>query len=89
MNDAWPATPFAHLWPERDYEVVQAFRDLDGQEHGVGESWTFIGSSFLPYDDGLSLFVRVGGQDRQIRMQWRDEEQGPIIDNLEDYVRAK
>lgn len=89
MSDGWPATPFAHLCPERDYEVVQAFHDFDGQEHKVGESWTFIGSSFLPYDDGLSLFVRIGGKDRQIRMQWREGAQDAIIDNLSDYVRAK
>jgi hypothetical protein len=60
MNDAWPETPFAHLWPERDYGVVQSFRDFDGQEHPAGESWIFIGPSFLPHDDGLSLFVRIG-----------------------------
>lgn len=89
MNDAWPATPFAHLQPGRDYEVVRPFRDYDGQEHATGESWTFIGSSFLPYDDGLSLFVAIGGQRRQIRMQWRDEAQGPVIDELQDYVQLK
>lgn len=89
MTDAWPATPFAHLWPGQHYDVVQAFRDFDGQEHPVGEGWTFIGSSFLPYDDGLSLFVRIDGQDRQIRMQWREGAQDTIIDNLKDYVQAK
>ena len=89
MSDDWPATPFAHLWPGRDYVVARAFRDFDGGEHKPGENWTFIGSSFLPYDDGLSLFVVIDGQRMQIRMQWRDEEQGPIIDRLQDYVVAK
>jgi hypothetical protein len=89
MNQNWPATPFAHLMPERDYVVARAFRDFDAGEHPVGEAWTYIGSSFLPYDDGLSLFVVIDGQRRQIRMQWRDEEQGPIIDHLQDYVQPK
>lgn len=89
MNQPWPATPFAHLWPERDYVVVKAFRDFDGGTHELGESWTFIGSSFLPYDDGLSLFAVIDGQPRQIRMQWRDEAQGPVIDNLKDYLQPK
>lgn len=89
MNQTWPATPFAHLSPERDYLVVQTFRDFDGGLHEPGESWTFIGSSFLPYDDGLSLFAVIDGQRRQVRMQWRDEQQGPIIDNLKDYLQPK
>lgn len=89
MSQDWPKTSFAHLRPGMTYRVAQAFRDFDGNEHPVEETWSFIGSSFLPYDDGLSLFVVIDGQHRQIRMQWRDEAQGPIIDNLEDYVRAK
>ena len=89
MDQAWPTAPFAHLWPQRDYVVVQAFRDFDGGMHEVGEGWTFIGSSFLPHDDGLSLFVVVDGQRRQIRMQWRDEAQGPIIDKLQDFVQPR
>lgn len=89
MSQDWPTTSFGHLWPGTTYTVVQAFRDFDGTDHPVGEIWTFIGSSFLPYDDGLSLFVAIEGDRRQIRMQWREEAQGPIIDNLEDYVQPK
>jgi hypothetical protein len=89
MSENWPVTPFGHLQPGVAYLVVRAFRDFDGREHPVGEGWTFIGSSFLPYDDGLSLFVKIGGHDRQIRLQWRDEEQAPIADHLHDYVEAK
>lgn len=89
MNSTWPTAPFGHLAPQHDYVVVRAFRDFDGAEHAIGESWTFIGSSFLPYDDGLSLFAVIDGQRRQIRMQWRDEAQGPIIDNLGAYLQPK
>jgi hypothetical protein len=85
----WPTSSFAHLQTDQDYVVVRAFRDFDGGEHLVGEHWTFIGSSFLPYDDGLSLFAVIDGVERQVRMQWRNEEQGPIIDNLKDYLQAK
>jgi hypothetical protein len=89
MSQDWPATSFGHLWPGATYVVVRAFRDFDGDEHSVGEIWTFVGSSFLPYDDGLSLFVTVEGERRHIRMQWREDAQGEIIDNLNDYVQAK
>jgi len=53
-----------------------------------GETWTFLGHNFLPHDDGLSLFVSLDG-DREwhIRLQWRDDQQGPLIDRLEDYIR--
>jgi hypothetical protein len=89
MTRTWPTGSFAHLDTDQDYVVVRAFRDFDSGEHLEGERWTFIGSSFLPYDDGLSLFAVIDGVERQVRMQWRDEEQGPIIDNLKDYLHAK
>jgi hypothetical protein len=44
-------------------------------------------SQFLPYEDGLSLFVHLDeGAERQIRLQWRKEEQGAIIDALPTYL---
>lgn len=88
MERDWPTAGFGHLIPGHHYIVVRAFADFDGGQHAVGERWTFIGSSFLPYDDGLSLFVSIGGVRRHIRMQWRGEEQGPVIERLREYVQA-
>ncbi len=88
MNQPLPTAPFKHLVTERDYVVVRSFVDFDSGQHLEGERWTFIGSSFLPYDDGLSLFVVIGGARRHIRMQWREEEQGPVIDRLEEFLQA-
>jgi hypothetical protein len=77
------------LQPGRRYRVVREFMDFDGRVHGEGEEWTFVGTNFLPYDDGLSVFVRGDdGHDRQIRLQWRDEAQGPVIDHLSEYLVA-
>jgi hypothetical protein len=71
------------------YRVVRSFTDFDGEPHPVGEEWIFVRTSFLPYDDGLSVFVEdESGQQRQIRMQWRDEAQGPVIDRLSDYLEV-
>lgn len=89
MTEDWPTAPFGHLQPGVSYVVVRAFRDFDGRDHSVGESWTFVGSSFQAYDDGLSLFVVIDGKRQQIRMQWRAQEQGPIVDHIEDYIQAK
>lgn len=76
-----------HMVPGKRYRVVKAFTDFDRQEHPVGEEWFFVGTAFLPYDDGRSIFVSLDG-DREwhIRMQDRPEEQGPILDKLHEYV---
>ena len=80
---------FGPFKPGRRYEVVRAFDDYDKVRHEVGETWTFLGHNFLPYDDGLSLFVSLDGeQEWHIRMQWREEEQAEIIGNFGDYVRV-
>jgi hypothetical protein len=78
----------AFLEAGQRYRVTRAFDDFDGDTHPAGEEWTFLGASFLPYDDGLSLFVsRDGVREWQIRMQWRAEAQGPVLDHLAAHVR--
>ena len=76
----------SRLTPNQYYRVVRPFTDYDGKVHPIGEEWHFIEKNFVPYDDGLSLFVEQNGQRVQIRMQWVDEAQGPIIDNFSEYV---
>jgi uncharacterized protein DUF3601 len=78
---------FEFLETGRRYRVCATFTDFDGDLHVPGEEWTFLGSSFLPYDDGLSLFVSLdGSREWQIRMQWRPEAQGGVLDELTSYV---
>jgi hypothetical protein len=75
------------LLPGKHYEVRRAFVDYDGGEHPVGEHWTFLTYNFLPYDDGLSLFVSLDGQQEwHIRLQDREEEQRGIVSELQSYV---
>ena len=82
-----PSAPFKHLQPGRRYVVSVAFHDYDGALHPEGESWIFRGHSFLPYDDGLSLFVAPTEEAlRHIRLQWRPEAQAEVIDNLERFI---
>ena len=70
------------------YRVVTPFDDFDRTPHEAGESWTYLGYAYLPYDDGLSLFVSLDGtQEWHIRMQRRPEEQGEIVDRLDRYVQ--
>jgi hypothetical protein len=74
------------LIPGQTYPVTKVFIDYDGIHHHGGEEWRFVEKNFVPYDDGLSLFVERNGQTTQIRLQWRDEAQGQIIDEFSDYV---
>jgi acetyl esterase/lipase len=75
--------------PGRTYRVVRAFRDFDKSLHDVGESWIFVNKNFLPYDDGLTISVEQGGKPRLFRMQWREAEQGEVIDKFSDHVEEE
>ncbi len=71
----------------RRYRVVREFEDFDRDHHFPGEQWIFLGATFLPYDDGLSLFVSLDGvREWQIRMRWQPDEQGGVLDSLASYV---
>jgi hypothetical protein len=77
--------PFKHLLPRQRYKIVKVFVDFDGLEHQPGRLLTFIGSSFLPHDDGLTLYFEYIGEQISFRLQWREEAQAVIIENLENY----
>jgi hypothetical protein len=53
----------------------------------VGERWTLIAQSFVPYDDGTLLEIQQQGKGTSFRLQWRAESQGVVMDNFLDYVR--
>lgn len=73
--------------PGEQYEVIAEFEDFDGGIHRVGDRWTFLGCSFLPYDGGLSLFVSYDGeQEWHIRMQ--EVRQHEILADLGAYIAA-
>lgn len=76
----------AELIPGQTYRVLQAFTDYDGVTHPVGEIWRFVSKNFLPYEDGLSLFIERNQQKTSFRLQWRAETQAQIIDNFSDFV---
>jgi len=74
------------LVPGTIYAVTTAFTDYDGIMHPVGETWRFLAKNFLPYEDGLTLQIEMKGRTIFLRLQWRDESQGQIIDEFSNYV---
>ncbi|WP_369751372.1 DUF3601 domain-containing protein [Asticcacaulis sp. AC402] len=78
-----------HLEVNQRYQIAMEFTDYDGRLHPAGESWTYMGHGFLPYEDGLTLFVRVNAETecQWVRLRWRPEQQGEIIDRVEGYIR--
>ena len=69
------------------YRVWREFVDFDGTVHPVGEVWTFLGGSFLPYEDGHSWFVSLDdAQEWHIRLQCRPGTQAAIINDWEAFV---
>lgn len=69
----------------KTYEVINTFVDFDSIRRYQGEKWKFVGSSFLPYENGLSLFFKVNGKLEHIRLQTIPEQQLEISENLEHY----
>jgi hypothetical protein len=86
MTSPTPKFTAADLTPGKNYRVNTSFIDYDGIVHPVGERWRFLRKNFLPYEDGLSLFVEENGQEVLFRLQWRAESQGMVIDNFSDFV---
>ena len=77
------------LTPGQEYVVVNPFIDYDGIVHGVGEIWTYQGTNFLPYEDGLTLHVLINNKAEVYRLQWRKDAQAEIIENFNDYIQTQ
>jgi len=76
------------LIPGQKYVVIKPFTDYDRSVHPIGEIFIFSRTSFLPYEDGLTLHVYLPGNERELvcRLQWRNEEQAEVIENFLQYV---
>jgi Domain of unknown function (DUF3601). len=77
---------YSHLIAGRKYTISKSFRDYDNYPYEQGNVIEFIGSNFVPYEDGLSLFCIYKDREKQIRLQIRPEEQEEIAHNIQDYL---
>ena len=86
FSSATRGAPHTRLKRGAQYRVAKAFTDYDGSLHEAGETWTFLGDNFVPYHDGMSLFVSIDGeQEWQIRLEWTDQGQGEILNSVDSY----
>ena len=76
---------YAHLVADKYYKEAKTYVDYDGVTRFEGEIWKFVGSSFLAYESGLSLFFRIKGKVVQVRLQAIPEEQSHITEHLDQY----
>ncbi|MEZ9525689.1 DUF3601 domain-containing protein, partial [Enterovibrio norvegicus] len=67
------------------YRVLNGFSDYRRMRYKKGDELTFIGSNFVPYEDGLSLFFSFKGNERQIMLCVREGFQINIAHNLSSY----
>jgi hypothetical protein len=69
------------------YAVIKPFIDADGQEHPVGETWTFLAGTFSRHDDLLLVIVAYpNGEEWRIPFYWRPQDQEEVIENFQNYV---
>lgn len=80
---------YCHLVSGKSYMIVKTFDDYDKIRRYEGQMCEFVGSSFLPYESGLSLFFKINGNLEQVRLQMVPEEQLRIAENLEVYFVEK
>ena len=86
FNTAKGGASSSRLTPGTRYWVAKSFTDYDGHVHEAGETWTFLGDNFVPYYDGMSLFVSPDDESEwQIRLEWTDEGEGKILDSVDAY----
>lgn len=69
------------------YEVIQAFNDYRNISYSVGDKFIFIGSNFVPYESGLSLFLDKNGCEWHLMLCIRPEFQQEVAHNLDKYFR--
>ena len=78
---------YGHLVVGRRYRVAKPFVDFDRGEHRFGESWTFVAHEYLPHDDGHTFRIRYDdGSESSFRMSGAPEDQGAILQALEQHV---
>jgi hypothetical protein len=87
MNKDHLTQTYKHLIRGKLYKVAKPFTDFKGDNYLVGDQLEFIGSNYLPYDAGLSLFFNKNGKEIQIMLCLQKEFQQGIEQQLDQYFK--
>ena len=83
------ATDLGFLKVGQKYSIVREFSDAGRQVHTIGESWTYLGHFYVPYDDVESIYVSIDGDNECcIPMRTTADQQADILKDLENYVQV-
>lgn len=78
---------YGYLKANHKYCVIQEFTDCNACTHMVGETWTFLAYSYLPYDDGLQWIVTSDpAEEWMIPLYLAAEEFSKIARAISEYV---
>ena len=68
------------------YRVIKPYIDADGDQHVVGEEWTFLTSMFSRFDLLTLCVRRASDEEWRIPMLWTPEAQQVVIEGFSNYV---
>ncbi|WP_392564320.1 DUF3601 domain-containing protein [Orbus wheelerorum] len=69
------------------YKVIKNFTDC-GNRYEIGETWQYLGYSFLPYDKGLQwIFSFDGKQEFTVSLWLQLSEHKYVANNIEQYLQ--
>ncbi|WP_064669307.1 DUF3601 domain-containing protein [Vibrio nigripulchritudo] len=85
MDLSYLQKEYGALKAPNEYRIIKQFKDYCGITYEIGTKLKFIGSNFVPYENGLSLFFDNNGVEQQIMLCVSSEFQQSIAHNLEEY----
>jgi len=69
------------------YRVKKPFTDAEADSHPVGETWRFVGTAYMHYDDVRCFCVSLDGDSEWVfHLQGDPDAQGPILRDLDQYI---
>lgn len=75
-----------YLLPGIQYTVVREFRDVSGNTHPAGETWTFLGWNLSRGYANQFIVRSDSGAESMFSLSYRQQEQSVVLANFENYV---
>ncbi len=71
------------------YRVKREFTDASGDRHPVGETWRFVGTAYMHYDDVRGFCVSLDGEGEWLFHLMGDPAGGVLVmRDLDQYIEA-